>query len=138
MQKNLSMQPEERIKYAETNQTRMVFPGSLNDNGILFGGTALQWMDEVAYITAQRFTRMKMLTVSVENVKFRKAVFAGSIVGITGKVVKVGRVKMDIHVEMFIEKLEDSTLELAADAIFTFAAINEKMKPICFDLTTIR
>jgi acyl-CoA hydrolase len=132
------MQLEERLRNSETHQSRMVFPGSLNDNGILFGGTALQWMDEVAYITAQRFTRMKMLTVSVENVKFRKAAIAGSIVKIIGKVNKVGRVKIDIQVEMFIENLEDNTRELAVDAIFTFAAINDKMKPICFDLTTLQ
>jgi len=81
---------EERIKESETRQCKAIFPGSLNANETLFGGQAMQWMDEVAYITATRFTRKKMFTVSTDNIKFLKTVSTGMFVEIVGKVEKVG------------------------------------------------
>jgi len=111
----------------------MVMPHTLNDNGNLFGGTAMQWMDEVAYITAIRFTRMKVVTVSVDNLKFKKAIKPGSMAEIIGKVIVSQRVKINIQVEIFIENSDSDYREKAVEAIFTFAAVNEKNKPICID-----
>jgi len=131
------MKLDERIKNAETHQSRMVFPCSLNDNSILFGGTALKWMDEVAYITAQRFSRMKMVTVSISNVNFRKAIYEGAMVEIIGKISTIRSVKIDVIVEISIENRSDGVRELAMDGTFTFAAINNDHKPMSINLTTI-
>jgi acyl-CoA hydrolase len=129
------MSLDERINNAETHQYRMVFPCSLNDNGMLFGGTAIQWMDEVAYIAAQRFTRTRMITVTLGNVNFRKSIGVGSIIEIIGRIIKVGRIKIDVSVEIYKENLEDNKREKAVDAIFTFVAINKENKPISINLT---
>ena len=42
---------EERIIQSETRQFKAIFPNTLNANETLFGGQAMKWMDEVAYIT---------------------------------------------------------------------------------------
>jgi len=128
------MNTENRIPSSQTNQFRIVFPGSLNDNGILFGGTAMQWMDEVAYITALRYTGMKMVTVTADNIHFHRSVRQGTIVEIIGRVIRSGNVKIDIKVEIFAESYTDNARELAADAIFTFAAINEEFKPVRIEI----
>jgi acyl-CoA hydrolase len=52
---------EEKIMKAVTRQFRVISPYSLNDHDSLLGGNALKWMSEVAYITATRFTRIKMV-----------------------------------------------------------------------------
>jgi len=127
------MQLSERIQRSETHQFRMIIQNSLNDNGNLFGGFTMQWMDEVAYITAIRFTRMKVVTVSVDRLKFRKAIKPGSMVDIIGKVIKVGTVKIDIKVEVFVEKSDSDLREKEVEATFTFAAINKENKPVCID-----
>jgi len=124
------MQLSERIQRSETHQFRMIIQNSLNDNGNLFGGFAMQWMDEVAYITAIRFTRIKVVTVSVDRLKFRKAIKPGSMVEIIGKVIKVGTVKIDIKVELFVEKSDSDQRDLAVEATFTFAAIDVENKPM--------
>lgn len=77
---------EERIKKSETTQCKIVFPNVLNDHDTLYGGFAMQWMDEVAYITATRFTKMKMVTVSTSEIHFRNAIKSGTIAEIKGKV----------------------------------------------------
>jgi acyl-CoA hydrolase len=123
----------ERIENTETHQFRLIFQNTLNDNGNLFGGLAMKWMDEVAYITATRFTRMKVVTVSVEKVSFRKAIKPGSMVEIIGRVLHVGNVKIDIRVEIFVENAASDLREKAVEAAFTFAAINGNDKPTCID-----
>jgi len=128
------MNIEERIRNFETRQFKMIFHCTVNDHDTLFGGTAMQWMDEVAYITATRFTRMKMVTISSEKVEFIQAISCGSIVEIVGKVVKVGSVKIDIKVEIYTENVNNDNRQKAVDAIFTFAAIDDNHNPIRIDV----
>lgn len=46
---------------------KAVFPNTTNHYDTLFGGTGMHMMDEVAFITATRFCRQIMVTIS--NVK---------------------------------------------------------------------
>ncbi len=120
----------DRITNSETKQDKIVFPGDLNNNSTLFGGIAMQWMDEVAYITAIRFAKKKMVTVSVEKIQFLFPIKAGEIVEIIGKVVKTGYVKLEILVEIFIEDIISNQRQKAISALFTFAAVDHLNKPI--------
>jgi len=121
---------QERINKSETRQFKVVFPNTLNAHDTLFGGTAMQWMDEVAYITATRFTRMKMVTISTDKMKFKNAIESGTIAEIVGRVSKVSNFKLDILVEIFVEEMFSEKKFKAVDAIFTFAAIDQNHKPI--------
>ncbi|HMR16431.1 acyl-CoA thioesterase [Mariniflexile maritimum] len=119
-----------RIEKSETRQFKMVFPNTLNDHETLFGGTAMKWMDEVAYITATRFARLKMVTISTDKIKFKHAIKPGTIAEIIGKVVNIGNFKLDIQVEIWVESMHGYDRLMAVDAVFTFAAINEQGKLI--------
>jgi len=121
---------QERINKSETRQFKVVFPNTLNAHDTLFGGTAMQWMDEVAYITATRFTRMKMVTISTDKMKFKNAIKSGTIAEIVGKVINVSNFKLDILVEVYVEEMFSEKKLKAVDAIFTFAAIDQNHKPI--------
>lgn len=120
----------ERMAELVTKQVRIAFPNTMNEHETLFGGIALKWMDEVAYITATRFLRKKAVTVSVEEVKFFKPVRPGSIVELTGQVCKSGKVKIDVHVEVITEEMYSGKREKAIEAVFIFAAIDENQRPI--------
>jgi len=124
------MLPEESIRHSETHQFRMIFDKSLNDKGNLFGGQAMKWMDEVAYITALRFARMTVVTISVDNVKFLKAIKPASMIEIIGRVIKVDHVKINIRIEIYTETQHSDTREKAVEATFVFAAVNNENKPI--------
>jgi acyl-CoA hydrolase len=114
----------------KTTHYKVVFPRDLNNNGTLFGGLAMQWMDEVAYITATRFTRKKMVTVSVSKVNFIAPVEPNMIVEISGTVQKVSSVKMEVLVEIFQEDMYSDFRNKAVDATFIFAAVDENNKPV--------
>lgn len=96
---------QQRILDSETRQSKVIFPYTLNANNTLFGGYAMQWMDEVAYITATRFTRQKMYTAKVENITFHKPVHPGTIVDIIGRIEKAEQVKLMVKVEIYTEDM---------------------------------
>ena len=120
---------KELIKMSETRQFKAVFPNTLNANDTLFGGQALQWMDEVAYITATRFTRQRMFTFSIEDIKFLKAVDPNSIVEVVGYVEKAGPVKLRVKVEVFVEEMYGPSREKAIEGVFVFASLDENRRP---------
>ena len=126
----LNMELTEQMKVSETRQFKMVFPCTLNANDSLFGGMAMQWMDEVAYITAIRFTRKQMVTVSADKIKFFMPIKSNSIIEVVGKVVKVGNVKVEILVEIYSEMIFKNLREKAIEASFVFAAVDEANKLI--------
>jgi acyl-CoA hydrolase len=127
---------EKRIQESETRQFKVVFPNTLNANDMLFGGTVMQWMDEVAYITATRFTRQKTVTVSTDKINFKHSIPFGTIVEIVGKVVEVGNVKLVVQIEIFVEQMYRDERKKAIEGRFTFAAINDEHKPIKLNLPT--
>lgn len=110
-------------------QSRVVFPKDLNPNGTLFGGAAMGWMDEIAYIVATRFTRQRMFTMSTDNVKFLRPVLPDQIVEAVGFVVKATAVKLFIKVEIYAEAKYEEKREKAVEASFVFVAMNENLSP---------
>ena len=116
---------EERIAHSTTRQFKAIFPGTLNANDTLFGGQAMQWMDEVAYITATRFTHQRMYTSSTENIRFLKAVNPDSIVEVIGTVVDTGAVRLKIKVEIYAEEMYSDERYKAVEGVFVFVSLDE-------------
>ena len=90
----------------------------------------MQWLDEVAFITATRFTRQRMITVKIENVRFLKPVLPNSILEIAGEIVKAGNVKLFIRVTAFAEEMFSDHRERVLEADFIFAPCNDELFPI--------
>ena len=121
---------EERIQKSTTRVFKAVFPDSTNHYDTLFGGTAMHMMDEVAFITATRFTRKKVVTVSSDRIDFTKPIPAGTIIELIGKVVRIGNTSLKVLVEIYIEEMYSDVREQAITGTFTFVAIDEYKKPV--------
>lgn len=124
------MTVEEKIKYAETRQFKAIFPSDVNHYDTLFGGTALSFMDEVAFIAATRFSRKKMVTVSSDKIDFRIPIPAGTIIEIIGSIFKVGNTSIQVKVEIFVEEMYSDKRDKAIEGIFTLVAIGADKKPV--------
>lgn len=123
------MSLEEKIKQSETRIFKAVFPGNTNHYDTLFGGAALYAMDEVAFITATRFTRLKVVTVSSDKIDFKKPIPAGTIIELIGKVIKVGNTSLQVQVEIYVEEMYSDIREKAITGNFTFVALDENKNP---------
>jgi len=128
--KKFEMNIEEQINKSETRQVKIVFKNLINDHNTLFGGIALQWMDEVAYIAATRFCRKKVVTTSTGKIGFKKPIPYGTIVEIIGKIAKVGTVKLEINVQIFTEEKYSDSREKAVEGNFIFAAVDNNNMPV--------
>ncbi|MCH2082044.1 MAG: acyl-CoA thioesterase [Saprospiraceae bacterium] len=124
------MSLEERIENARTSIFKAVFPNTTNHYDTLFGGHAMQLMDEVAFIAATRFSRKKMVTVSSSKIDFSHPIPAGTLIELIGEVARVGNTSLDIKVEIWIEEMYSDFREKAIQGTFTFVAINQLKKPI--------
>ena len=124
------MSYEERIAKSETRIFKAVFPNSTNHYDTLFGGSAMHLMDEVAFITATRFSRQKMVTVSSDRIDFKKPIPAGTIIELVGKVTYLGNTSIKIKVDIYIEQMYADHREKAITGEFTFVAIDENKKPV--------
>ncbi len=124
------MNIEQRIQQAETRIFKAVFPSTTNHYDTLFGGTAMQLMDEVAFIAATRFSRQRMVTVSSDKIDFKKPIPAGTIVELIGKVTYLGSTSLKIRVEIFIEQMYSDLREKAVTGEFTFVAIDENKQSV--------
>jgi acyl-CoA hydrolase len=120
---------EERIRRAETKQFKAIFPNNVNHYDTLFGGTAMSYMDEVAFITATRFSRMKMVTVSSDKIDFSVPIPGGTIIEIIGNIQKVGNTSVDVHVQIFTEEMYSDKREKAIEGTFTLVAIDDNKRP---------
>lgn len=121
---------EERINKSVTRLFKAVFPDSTNHYDTLFGGTAMALMDEVAFITATRYSRQRMVTVSSDRIDFTKPIPAGTIIELVGRVISTGNTSLKVRVEVYIEQMYSHTREMAITGEFTFVAIDEQKKPV--------
>ena len=121
---------EERIAQSQTSIFKAVFPNTTNHYDTLFGGTAMQLMDEVAFITATRFSRQRVVTVSSDRIDFKKPIPAGTFAELIGKVTHIGNTSMQVHVEIYVEKMYSLERERAITGNFTFVAVNENKEPV--------
>lgn len=120
---------QRRTALSETRVAKAVFPPTTNHHDTLFGGTALAWMDEVSFITATRFCRKPLVTVSTDRIDFNHPIPAGSIVELIGRVVKVGNTSIKVQVEVFVESMLAEGRERAINGAFSFVAVDDEGKP---------
>ena len=121
---------QRRTDLSVTHVTKAVFPPTTNHHNTLFGGTALAWMDEVSFITATRFCRLPLVTVSTDRIDFNHAIPAGSIVELIGRVIKVGNTSLKVEVEVFVESMSADGREKAIQGVFSFVAIDADKRPV--------
>jgi acyl-CoA hydrolase len=110
-------------------QTKMVLPNDTNPLNTLFGGRLLEWMDEIASISAHKHSGRVVVTASINNVSFDQPIFAGEIVSLQAKVSRSYNSSMEVFVDVFVEN-SDGSRKKCNEAIYNFVAIDQNRNPI--------
>ncbi|PWJ59351.1 acyl-CoA hydrolase [Dyadobacter jejuensis] len=121
---------EQKIDRCQVSVFKTVFPNDTNHYDTLFGGKALSMMDEVAFMAATRFTRLRCVTVSSDRIDFTQPIPAGSIIELVGRVEVVGNTSIKVRVDIYIEQMYEEGREKAVSGLFTFVALDEQHKPV--------
>jgi acyl-CoA hydrolase len=115
---------------SETRIFKAVFPNTTNHYDTLFGGSALQLMDEASFICATRFSRKKVVTVSTDRIDFTKPIPQGTIIELVARVDKIGKSSCVVKVEIFMEDMYSYKREKVVTGYFTFVAVGDNKRPV--------
>ncbi|GMA82401.1 acyl-CoA thioesterase [Shewanella glacialipiscicola] len=118
-----------RIDSSEARVIKAVFPSITNHHNTLFGGEALAWMDETAFIAATRFCRKTLVTVSSDRIDFKKPIPAGTLAELIARVIHVGNTSLKVEVNIYVEDMYQDHREHAIRGVFTFVAVDEQRNP---------
>jgi acyl-CoA hydrolase len=130
-ERKITKELRSKMEQSRTSTFKTVFPKATNRHDTLFGGTALQWIDEVASIAATRFCRQEVSTVSLDRTDFNKPIPSGSIVELIAQVFTVGTTSLKVRVEVYIEKMYSNERVKAIESLVTFVAVkNGKPVPV--------
>jgi acyl-CoA hydrolase len=120
---------ENTVAHTQTQSSELILPGDLNSLGYLFGGKLLAWIDKVGSISAIKHTRGAVVTVSIDNLVFKKPVINGSVLTIRASVNRVFSHSMEVGVVAINLPPGEVVPQYVCTAYLTFVAIDEHGKP---------
>jgi acyl-CoA hydrolase len=105
---------------------KLVLRGDLNHNGYLFGGNLLKWLDEYAWIAATLdYPESRLVTISLDQVLFKKSVKEGSILKFVVTKIKQGDTSVQYYVEVFCCTTDHKSSEIVFSTHITFVNVDE-------------
>jgi acyl-CoA thioesterase YciA len=107
----------------------LAMPADTNANGDIFGGWLLSQMDIGGGIFASKVARSRTVTVAIEAMSFRKAVYVGDLVSVYGKLVRIGRTSVTVHLEAWAIRRREMQPILVTDGNFTYVSIDDHGHP---------
>lgn len=115
---------------SEAISTKIVLPNDTNPIGNLFGGQLLAWMDEIAYVSANRHSRRVAVTASINNVSFNRPIKLGETVTLIAKVSRAFNSSMEVIIDVSVEDKLTGEKTSSNQAIYTFVAVDQNGTPI--------
>ena len=108
---------------------KLVLPEFLNDQGFLFGGNLLKWVDESAYITASlEFPGNRLVTVSLSEVIFKHPIQPGELLCFDVQLIRKGNTSVSYKIDVLGEKLARTKEPLFVTKI-TFVNVGDSGEP---------
>jgi acyl-CoA thioesterase YciA len=107
----------------------LAMPADTNANGDIFGGWLLGQMDLGGGVFASKIAKSRTVTVAIEAMNFRKAVYVGDLVSVHANLVRVGRTSVTVHLEAWVLRRKEMLSILVTDGNFTYVSIDEQGRP---------
>ncbi|MBR1212950.1 acyl-CoA thioesterase [Bradyrhizobium sp. JYMT SZCCT0180] len=109
----------------------LAMPADTNANGDIFGGWLLSQMDIGGGVFASKIAKSRTVTVAIDAMNFRKAVYVGDLVSVHANLVRIGRTSITVHLEAWVLRRKDMPQEsiLVTDGNFTYVSIDEQGHP---------
>lgn len=120
---------EHTVARTQTHSSELILPGDLNSLGYLFGGKLMALIDKVGAISAIKHARGTVVTVSIDNLIFKKPVMNGSVLTISATVNRVFEHSMEVGVVANNLPPGEEIPQHVCTAYLTFVALDQNGKP---------
>jgi acyl-CoA thioesterase YciA len=107
----------------------VAMPADANAHGDIFGGWVLSQMDLAGGGVAGQRAGGRVATVAITAMTFHLPVLVGDEVSCYGKVVKVGRSSIAVHVEVWVRRDVTAERVKVTEGLFTYVAVGADRRP---------
>ncbi|AOA59134.1 acyl-CoA thioesterase [Acinetobacter larvae] len=102
----------------------IAMPADTNWSGDVFGGWIVSQMDLAGAIHAERFSKGRCATISINQMTFLVPVKVGDVISCYTKILKVGNTSIQMQIEVW-DSHDDSRLpKRVTEGVFTFVAVD--------------
>ena len=107
----------------------IAMPRDANASGAIFGGWTLSQMDLAGGTFAARHARGRVVTVSIEAMRFLRPVEVGDEVSCYCSLDGEGDTSVTVKIETWTRSRDGSEAEKVTEGVFTYVALGEDGKP---------
>ena len=110
----------------------LTMPKDTNPRGDIFGGWILSQMDIAGGLMSSEVAQGRTVTVSVDDIVFRRPVRVGDTVCVYAKLLQVGNSSLDIALEVWARQLVgayEAERQLVTEGVFRYVAIDDQGMP---------
>jgi acyl-CoA hydrolase len=121
--------PPGTVRASRASVVRLMVPTDANFTGNVFGGSILEEIDRVAYITASRHAKLTCVTATFDRVDFLAPVQVGEVLDFEAMLSYVGRSSMEVAVRVRAEAVHGGHVRQVAQAFVTMVAVDASGRP---------
>ena len=104
----------------------IAMPADTNWSGDVFGGWIVSQMDLAGAIHAERFSKGRCATISINQMTFLVPVKVGDVITCYTKVLKVGNTSIQMQIEVWDSHDSSRPARCVTEGVFTFVAVDVK------------
>ena len=101
-------------------------PADTNWSGDVFGGWIVSQMDLAGAIHAERFSKGRCATISINQMTFLVPVKVGDVITCYTKLLKVGNTSLQMQIEVWDSHDSSRPARRVTEGVFTFVAVDVK------------
>lgn len=114
----------------QLTMTVLMTPDTANFAGNVHGGTILKLLDQVAYACASRYAGRYVVTLSVDQVMFRRPVHVGELVTFLAAVNHTGTSSMEVGIKVVAQEIRSQKVRHVNSCFFTMVAVDDDRNPV--------
>ena len=104
----------------------IAMPADTNWSGDVFGGWIVSQMDLAGAIHAERFSKGRCATISINQMTFLVPVKVGDVISCYTKILKVGNTSIQMQIEVWDSHDDSRPPVRVTEGVFTFVAVDVK------------
>jgi acyl-CoA thioesterase YciA len=104
----------------------IAMPADTNWSGDVFGGWIVSQMDLAGAIHAERFSKGRCATISINQMTFLVPVKVGDVISCYTKILKVGNTSIQMQIEVWDSHDSSREPTRVTEGVFTFVAVDVK------------
>ncbi|MBJ9986770.1 acyl-CoA thioesterase [Acinetobacter sp. S40] len=104
----------------------IAMPADTNWSGDVFGGWIVSQMDLAGAIHAERFSKGRCATISINQMTFLVPVKVGDVISCYTKILRVGNTSIQMQIEVWDSHDDSRPAKQVTEGVFTFVAVDVK------------